>query len=674
MRYRAEIDGLRAIAVFPVILFHAGFELFNGGFVGVDVFFVISGYLITSIILAEKEQGTFSLVNFYERRARRILPALFLVMFVSLPFAWLWLLPSDMKDFSQSLVAVSAFASNILFWHETGYWGAVNELKPLLHTWSLAVEEQYYVLFPLFLILMWRFRRRWILGSFIVIATISLVASQWGAYNMPSANFFLLPTRGWELAIGACIAFYFLYRKQKVRTRLFSKSADEVLGLVGLLMIGCAVFAFDRTVPFPGLYALVPTMGTALIILFASPNTLVGRLLGAKLLVGIGLISYSAYLWHQPLFAFARHRSLTEPSELLFLVLAVVSLPIAYLSWRYIERPFRKKNGVSRRVIFLFSVTCSVLFISIGLTMHMTDCFGGRTTKSGLSLHAIDEKWKENYGLNDTCQGSFTLSPDCRTSDQPEILIWGDSFAMHLVQGVIASNPDAKIIQMTKSFCGPFFDVAPVSLPKYPARWAEGCLEFSEKVRGWLKTNNTVKYAVVSSFFAQYLSKDKHLLFRSGELLKPNLDIAVREFESTLNELKEMGIVPIVFSPPPANGVDLGRCLARADLLGLNLDKCNFRVNEIIKDRLDVYRFLETISKNYDVIRLEDFVCDSSLCNTHFGSIFIYRDESHFSNEGSAELGKKSNFYDMIVDDYSLQHPETISLNDSFIKDSAIID
>ena len=189
MKYRAEIDGLRAIAVVPVILFHAGFEQFSGGFVGVDVFFVISGYLITTIILSEKESGTFSLINFYERRARRILPALFLVMFVSLPFAWIWLMPSDMKDFSQSLVAVSTFSSNILFWRETGYWGTTNELKPLLHTWSIAVEEQYYIFFPIFLMLMWRFRKRWILNSFMLITVISLLASQWGAYNKPSTNF-----------------------------------------------------------------------------------------------------------------------------------------------------------------------------------------------------------------------------------------------------------------------------------------------------------------------------------------------------------------------------------------------------------------------------------------------------------------------------------------------------
>jgi hypothetical protein len=571
-----------------------------------------------------------------------------------------------MRDFSQSLVAVSTFASNFLFWHETGYWGAVNELKPLLHTWSLSVEEQYYVLFPLFLMLMWRFRKRWILSSFLVIAVISLVAAQWGAYNMPSANFFLLPTRGWELAIGASIAFYLLYRKQRIRTLLRHKLIDEVLGLVGLLMIGYAVYTFDQAVPFPGVYALIPTIGTALIILFSSPETIVGRLLGAKVLVGIGLISYSAYLWHQPLFAFARHRSLKEPNELLFLLLAVLSFPLAYLSWRYVERPFRKKDGVSRRAIFAFSVTGSVVFISIGIALHMADNFGGRTTKTELSLHDIEEKWKVNYGLNDTCQSSFTLSPDCRTSDEPEILIWGDSFAMHLVQGIIASNPDAKIIQMTKSFCGPFFDVAPVSLPRYPAGWAEGCLEFSGKVRKWLKANNTVKYAVVSSFFAQYLTKDKDLLFRSGDIVKPSLEIAVKEFKSTLNELKAMGITPIVFSPPPANGVDLGRCLARADWLGLNLDKCNFRVDEIVQDRLDVYRFLETIGKNYNVIRLDNIICNSSLCNTHFGSIFLYRDDSHFSNEGSAVLGKTSDFYGMIADSFSFQYAETISLNDPF--------
>ena len=196
MKYRKEIDGLRAVAVIPVILFHAGFPAFSGGFVGVDVFFVISGYLITTIILAEIERGTFSLVNFYERRIRRILPALFLVMFVCLPFAWLWLLPPEMKGFSQSLIAVSTFSSNILFWKTSDYWDTAGELIPLLHTWSLAVEEQYYVVFPLFLMLMWRFRKRWILSSFVVVAATSLLLAQWGAYQHPTATFYLAGDEG----------------------------------------------------------------------------------------------------------------------------------------------------------------------------------------------------------------------------------------------------------------------------------------------------------------------------------------------------------------------------------------------------------------------------------------------------------------------------------------------
>lgn len=651
MKYRSEIDGLRAIAVVPVIFFHAGFEYFSGGFVGVDVFFVISGYLITTIILSEKEQGVFSLANFYERRARRILPALFFVMLVCLPFAWLWLLPSDMKNFSQSLVAVSSFSSNILFWREAGYWGAVNELKPLLHTWSLAVEEQYYILFPLFLMFMWRFRKRWILSSFMAVAAISLFTAQWGAYNKPVANFFLLPTRGWELAIGACIAFYFLYRKQTIRALLSHRIVDEILSLIGLLMIGYAVLVFDKTTPFPSFYALIPTVGAGLIILFSSVETLVGRLLSTKLFVGIGLISYSAYLWHQPLLAFTRRASLTEPSQLILAAMAVLSLPLAYLSWRFIEKPFRKKGEFSRKTIFTCSAVVSVAFIVIGMAGIMTDGFDERSTESQLSLGAIEEKMKPNIGLSKACERSFTLSPDCRTSNEPEILVWGDSFAMHLVQGIMASNPDAKIIQMTKSVCGPFFDVAPVLKRNYTVAWAKGCLEFTAKVHAWLKENNTVKYAVLSSPFSQYTSQNSKLLFRNGQLSAGGIALGVKEFEKTLNELVKMGIRPIVFSPPPANGVNLGLCLARADWIGSNLDECNFGIDAMVDARVNVYQFLEHIGEKYPVVRLDNFICDSGQCKTHFNFTYIFRDREHLSREGSAFLGRKFNFYKIIAGD-----------------------
>lgn len=648
MKYRPEIDGLRAIAVIPVILFHAGFEFFSGGFVGVDVFFVISGYLITSIILSEKDRGTFSLVNFYDRRARRILPALFLVMFVSLPFAWFWLLPSDMKDFSKSLVAVSVFSSNILFWQETGYWGVDNELKPLLHTWSLAVEEQYYLLFPLFLMAVWKFRKRWIFGSFMLLAAASLMLSQWGAQNYPTANFFLLPTRGWELAIGASIAFYLLYKKQTISALLSHKLIDEMLSFTGLLMIGYSVLVFNEATPFPSFYALAPTVGTGLIILFSSKSTLVGKLLGSKLPVGIGLVSYSAYLWHQPLFAFARHRVLTEPSELLFIVLSLLTFLLAYMSWRYVEKPFRTKGQISGHVVLMFGAIGSGLFIVIGLAGHATNGFDGFSLKNVLTQEAIERKLERNVGLSETCEGSFTLSPDCRTSSDPEILIWGDSFAMHFVDGILASKPDAKIIQMTKSVCGPFFDVAPVTL-RYPVNWAEGCLEFTEEVRKWVKNNNTVKYVVVSSPFDQYLLNENKLQFRSGKLEKVNVKTVMDEFMKTLNELEAMGVTPVVFSPPPATGINLGRCLAKAEWNGLNLDNCNFNVSQMSQIRKGAFNFLDAIQTKHRVIRLDGLICSEGICKTNFDNKWIFRDKGHLSNEGSAELGKKYGFYKLIT-------------------------
>ena len=178
MKYRAEIDGLRALAVIPVILFHAGFDMFSGGFVGVDVFFVISGYLITTIIISEMAQKNFNIFNFYERRARRILPALFFVMLVCIPFAWLWMTPNELKDFGQSLFAVSTFTSNILFWRESGYFEIAAELKPLLHTWSLAVEEQYYIFFPVFLLLIWRLGLAWVIAILLLVLIISLAIAQ----------------------------------------------------------------------------------------------------------------------------------------------------------------------------------------------------------------------------------------------------------------------------------------------------------------------------------------------------------------------------------------------------------------------------------------------------------------------------------------------------------------
>lgn len=390
MTYRPEIDGLRALAVIPVIFFHAGFGTFSGGFVGVDVFFVISGYLITSIILSEMDDGRFSLVSFYERRARRILPALFVVLLVCLPLAWHLLMPSDMIGFAKSLIAVSLFSSNILFWSESGYWDTASELKPLLHTWSLAVEEQYYLLFPLFLMLTWHLRKRWILSMLLVIAGISLAVAHWGAYHRPSPAFFLLPTRGWELALGAAVAFFFIYRGQATDRILSHRAVSEPLSLAGLLMIAYAVVFFDDHTPFPSLYTLVPTLGAGLIVVCASGGTWTGRALSSPPFVGIGLISYSAYLWHQPLFAFARHTTFPEPGRSMFALLIMLTLVLAYLSWKLVETPFRNRRRIGRWQVLSFAIAGSLVFVGCGVAGYSADGFTHRSIVDELRVRQYD--------------------------------------------------------------------------------------------------------------------------------------------------------------------------------------------------------------------------------------------------------------------------------------------
>jgi len=477
MNYRREIDGLRALAVLPVILFHAGFQTFSGGFVGVDVFFVISGYLITTIILTEKQAGTFTLINFYERRARRILPALFAVMLVCLPFAWIWLLPQDMKNFSDSLVAVSGFASNILFWRTSGYFEPAAELKPLLHTWSLAVEEQYYVFFPLFLMLTWHLGKRWILVLLALVATASLAAAQWGSVANPEANFYLLPTRDWELLIGAFDAFYFASGDRSQ----VSDTAGQFGSITGLAMLAYATFAFDKQTPFPSFYTLVPTIGAALIILFATPKTWVGQLLGNKIFVGLGLISYSAYLWHQPLFAFARQSSMFEPDQLLFGILSVASIVLAYFSWKYIENPFRNKRQFSRKQIFTYGAIGTAFFVGFGLIGHFNRGFENRIGQEQKAFLAsfnnelpdwkyfmrtgIPQKYRNECNFFDIPKYRTgtpsqmpvdAIAPYCytRESGKKAVFIWGDSHAQQLYYGLKQVLPtDWQILQVASSGC-----------------------------------------------------------------------------------------------------------------------------------------------------------------------------------------------------------------------------
>lgn len=378
MKYRAEIDGLRAVAVVPVVLFHAGYETFSGGYVGVDVFFVISGFLITSILLAEFEQNKFSLRKFYERRARRILPALFTVMAVCLPVAWVLFSQAEMKQFARSVLATVTFSSNILFWKESGYFDLESEVKPLLHTWSLAVEEQYYILFPLFLMVAWRFGKRVVTGALAAVFIGSLLLAQWGSAHYPSANFYLLPSRAWELLIGAFAAI--LLSKGEMR---LGPVVAELLSACGFAAILGSIFLLDSHTPFPSFYTLLPTLGAVAIILAAQQGTRTYALLSFKPIVFVGLISYSLYLWHQPILVFGRY-IWRDTFHAWAPALLVATVGLSLLSYYLVERPMRFMVSTAALVRTTTSVACMYLVVGIVLL-----------TVPGISAYSnFDKQWQ----------------------------------------------------------------------------------------------------------------------------------------------------------------------------------------------------------------------------------------------------------------------------------------
>lgn len=437
MQYRPEIDGLRSVAVLPVILAHAGFKTFHGGFVGVDVFFVISGFLITSILLAETTEGRFSLITFYERRARRILPALFVVMAACIPVAYWGMLPNEFKNFGQSLVATSLFANNVLLMLTSGYWSLASEFKPLLHTWSLGVEEQYYILFPLLLWLCRRWNVRAVMVLFAGMALLSLAVAEWGSRAWPDAAFYLLPTRAWELLMGAMAAALTLHRPQPLGT----PALRQCLSLVGLALIAWSVMAFDESVRSPSLLILLPTLGAVLIILCATPGTWAQALLASKLPVTIGLISYSAYLWHQPLFAFARVLLREAPSPMLMLGLSVVAMVLAYLSWRFVEAPFRVKGRIGRQTVFVASALGSLAFVAVGACVHARQGMPERV------FAAADAQNPGMYvGYNERVfQRKLDAFPRSGVPGVRKVLVQGNSFARDFVNMNLEAFDQARL-------------------------------------------------------------------------------------------------------------------------------------------------------------------------------------------------------------------------------------
>lgn len=381
VEYRPEIDGLRAIAVLSVILFHAGLDAVPGGYLGVDIFFVISGYLITSIISTEMEDGRFTFAAFYERRARRILPALVVVLLACVPFVLIFMLPHEVSEFSKSVIAVCVFASNVFFWAQSGYFDRAAELKPLLHTWSLGIEEQFYLIFPVFLMGALRFGRKRAGMLFATIAVASIAYAQWGP-QAKETTFYLIPSRLWELLIGALLA---LWPVTKLRAVLSSTTLD-IFVVIGIGLIGYGLLDHSE-IRYPDLRALPAVLGACLIVAFATARTTTGRLLGSRVPVAIGLISYSAYLWHQPVFVFARLNGFQRLNVGEALALTALSLVLAVLTYRIVEQPARNRKWLRRPAL-------------IALTSLGISCL------AGASIFAIATNGFEKQGLyfssNDT--------------------------------------------------------------------------------------------------------------------------------------------------------------------------------------------------------------------------------------------------------------------------------
>jgi len=611
LKYRPEIDGLRALAVVPVILFHAGFELFSGGFVGVDVFFVISGYLITTILIEDIENNRFSIVNFYERRARRILPALFFVMFACIPFAWMWMLPGQLRDFSQSLMAVGLFSSNILFWLESGYFEPAAEAKPLLHTWSLAVEEQYYVLFPIFLFFAWRFGKNRVFFIIVILAAISLGLSEWGWRNQAAANFYLAPTRAWELFAGSLAAFVVLKR---------GVQSNNTLSLIGLAAILFAILAYDESTPFPSLYALVPVAGVALLVLFAGAETLAAKLLSTRFFVALGLISYSAYLWHQPLFAFARMRLSENPSSEFMLLLSILSIVLAIFSWRYIEKPFRDKGKIfaSKRALLRTVIPSFILFMCIGFFGYINDGFEERFARlfDGDVNHS---EFLEYVDINYIdCEPKLIADEAlewqgflrCKQTQEgnPDWVLLGDSHAEHLFLGLAESFPSTNIVYYI--FAGKPY----LSSDRF------------RSIFDVLLSADTPQKVFLTMHYVSRLERTDDLIAGFGE---------------TIGALQSAGHEVILVGDVPRYDTHPEDCLFAISVLAAE-NQCSIDITDAMQQASDYHDTLTKLSVDFSIsyYPISGPLCTEYQCSMIQGSTILYRDKDHLNIPGSILIGK----------------------------------
>ena len=458
--YRKDIEGLRAVAVLPVLAFHVGFTAVPGGFVGVDIFFVISGFLITQLLHADIQSDRFSLLTFYERRIRRIGPVLFATLIATFILGLRYCLPDEMASMAKSLVAATVSASNFYFWSVANYFDDAATTKPLLHTWSLAVEEQFYVVWPLFLAFGWRYFRNRLVAVIAIIAALSFALSAVGAFRSPTATFYLPFSRLWELAAGGLIA---LGAVPAVRGAWTS----NVLASIGIALILGSVFLIRASMPFPGLLAIPPCAGAALIIIAGrGGESLVGRTLALRPIAFIGAISYSLYMWHWPIAVFQRNDAFLVDglsSAKTKLVILAVSLIVATLSYYVIEQPFRSgKLRPARGPLMRLAAAAAIVSVALGLTASAAGGFPSRFSKQELDtyarLHLIENTdWRANACFLYDSHTEWKFAPECLTLEdqRKHYLVLGDSHGAELWTGLHAVYGNIDFLQATAAGCLP---------------------------------------------------------------------------------------------------------------------------------------------------------------------------------------------------------------------------
>lgn len=498
MRYRHEIDGLRALAVVPVVWSHAGFPGLAGGHLGVDIFFVLSGFLITAILAGELAEGRFSIVRFYERRARRILPALFVVVLAALPTAWLLMTPAQLMIFGQSLVALGLFLPNIFFWRQSDYFAPAMEEAPMLHTWSLGVEEQFYLIFPLLLAALWRRGAAPVVAALALLCFVSFGLAE-GAQQLGHGReaFYLLPMRAWELLAGALAALWLRHTGGMV-----GRGAG-LLAALGLAMILFALVRLGPEVPGPGLVTLLPVFGTVLVLVAARPGTWVQRVLSWPLFTGIGLISYSAYLWHQPLFAFARIAGQALPGPGVMALLAGLTFLLAWLTWRFVEQPFRRggQGSAAPRRVILAAAAGLAGIVGLGLVGHWGKGLAEWRFAPGqvaLFATAAPSPMRRPCHVNP----AHASAPDGAcvyfAETPPSWAVIGDSHGVEIAHALAEqlSRRGESLVQLTASGCPPALGYES-TIP--------GCAAWTERSSAWLAGQAGITHVLITYRHALYL-------------------------------------------------------------------------------------------------------------------------------------------------------------------------